>query len=74
MKALTLSSKNQVVIPKAVRGRLKITSGDKLIIQELTNDYVLLKKEPTYYDLLGIVKPQKTDPVDRIRALRDNWR
>jgi len=74
MKALTLSSKNQVVIPKAVRGKLKITSGDKLIVQELTKDYVLLKKEPTYHDLLGIVKPQKTDPVDRTRALRDNWR
>jgi AbrB family looped-hinge helix DNA binding protein len=74
MKALTLSSKNQVVIPKAVRGRLKVASGDKLIIHELTDDYVLLKKEPSYYDLLGIVKAQKSDPVKRVRKLRDNWR
>jgi AbrB family transcriptional regulator, transcriptional pleiotropic regulator of transition state genes len=74
MKSVTLSSKNQVVIPLAVRKKLGIRSGDRLIIEQLTDKEVILKKEPSYYDLIGIVPAQKKDPVMRIRELRDNWR
>jgi AbrB family looped-hinge helix DNA binding protein len=74
MKSVTLSSKNQVVIPSAVRAKLGVRSGDRLIIDRVTDKEVVLKKEPSYYDFLGIAKRQKKDPVERIRELRDNWR
>ena len=74
MKSITISSKNQVVIPSAVRAKLKVGSGDRLIVDRVTDTEVVLKKEPSYYDLIGIVPAQKKDPVERIRELRDNWR
>ncbi len=71
---MTISGKNQVVIPSAVRARLKVGSGDRLIIERLSDTEVVLRKEPSYYDLIGTVPAQKKDPVKRIRELRDNWR
>lgn len=74
MKMITISSKNQVVIPKLVRSKLRLSGGDQLIIARLTKDEVVLKKAPSYYDLLGIVKPGVVEPVARIRKLREDWR
>jgi AbrB family looped-hinge helix DNA binding protein len=74
MKTITLSSKNQVVIPSDVRTRLKLKSGDRLVVDRITDTEVVFKKEPSYYDFLGIAKPQKKDPVERVRDLRDSWR
>ncbi len=73
MNTITLSSKNQIVIPSAVRARMGITSGDKLIIDQVTDTKVILKKEPRYSDLIGTLPTQKTDPVNRIRELRSDW-
>jgi AbrB family looped-hinge helix DNA binding protein len=73
MKSITVSSKNQVVIPSSVRAKLGIKSGDRLIIKQLTNAEVTLKKEPGYSDLVGIVTAQKEDATKRIRKLRDSW-
>ncbi|MEO6760862.1 MAG: AbrB/MazE/SpoVT family DNA-binding domain-containing protein [Candidatus Saccharimonadales bacterium] len=74
MKTITISSKNQVVIPSAVRARLKLRSGDRLVVDRITDTEVVFKKEPSYYDFLGIAKPNSQDPVKRIRDMRDNWR
>lgn len=74
MKTITISSKNQVVIPSAVRAKLGVRSGDKLIIEKVTDTEVVLKKEPSYYDLIGTIPTQKEDPVKRIRKIRDDWR
>ncbi len=74
MTTLTISSKNQVVIPKEVRQRLNLKSGDRLIVQESTDDTVTLKKQPSLYDLMGTLKPGVGDPVERIRAIREPWR
>ncbi len=73
MNTITLSSKNQIVIPSAVRARMGITSGDKLIIDQVTDTKVILKKEPRYSDLIGTLPTQKMDPVNRIRELRSDW-
>lgn len=73
MKAITLSSKNQVVIPSSVRTRLKLRSGDKLVIERLTDKEVVLRKEPSYGDFIGTLPAQQQDPVKRVRDLRDNW-
>ncbi len=74
MITITLSSKNQVVIPKQVRSTMQLASGDSLMVEEVTKDHVVLKKAPSYYDLRGIIKPGKVDATLRIRQLRDNWR
>lgn len=74
MKTITLSSKNQVVIPSAVRARLKLRSGDRLIVEQLTDTTVVLKKEPSYSDLIGTIPTQTKDPAKRISELRDSWR
>ncbi|HEX8390477.1 MAG TPA: AbrB/MazE/SpoVT family DNA-binding domain-containing protein [Candidatus Saccharimonadales bacterium] len=74
MKAITISSKHQIVVPKAVRMALGVGAGDKLIVEQLGNGHVVLKKQPTYRDLIGSAQCGEGDPVDRIRALRDDWR
>lgn len=74
MKTITISSKNQVVIPSAVRAKLQVSGGDRLIVQRVTDTEVVLRKEPSYYDLLGSAKPATGDPVKRVRKLRDDWR
>lgn len=73
MKTMTLSSKNQVVIPSSVRTTLGIRSGNKLIVKQVTDSELVLKKAPDYKDLVGTITTQKQDPVKRIRAIRDNW-
>ena len=75
MTTVTLSSKNQIVVPKAVRQQLGLKSGDKLVISKTSDNKITLAKEPTIHDFLGIAKPlNDIDPVDRIRALREEWR
>ena len=73
MKTITISSKNQVVIPSSVRTRLKVRSGDKLVIERVTDKKVVLSKEPSYRDFIGTLPSQQQDPVKRVRDLRDNW-
>ncbi len=75
MTTITLSSKNQVVIPKEARRKMKLTGGDQLIVEEITKDHLILKKAPNYHDLRGSIEPlDNRDPTVRIRELRDNWR
>jgi AbrB family looped-hinge helix DNA binding protein len=74
MKTITISSKNQIVIPSSVRAKLGIGSGDKLIVERITRSEVVLKKEPSYRDLIGTLTSQEKDPVQRVRELRDNWK
>lgn len=73
MKTITLSSKNQIVIPSSARLKLDIKSGNKLIVESVTNKRLVLRKEPSYSDLLGTLPSQKNDPVNRIREIRNNW-
>lgn len=74
MKSITLSSKHQIVIPSSVRAKLGVKSGDRLIIARVTESEVILKKEPRYSDLLGILPAQRQDAVRRIREQRDSWK
>lgn len=73
MKSITLSSKYQVVIPKAVRARLGVGNGDRLVVAKVTDTEVVLKKEPRYSDLVGILPRQEADAVQRIRRMRSEW-
>jgi AbrB family looped-hinge helix DNA binding protein len=73
MKTITISSKNQVVIPSSVRATLGVSSGDKLIIDRVSDNEVVLKKQPSYEELIGTLPTKQQNPVKRIRELRDNW-
>ena len=73
MKTIKLSSKNQVVIPKEARLKLGIGGGDSLLVESITAERIVLKRAPTFQDLLGSVPGQPIDAVVRIRKLRDEW-
>jgi hypothetical protein len=34
----------------------------------------VLKKQPSYKDLIGTLSTQSQDPVSRIKQLRTNWK
>ena len=74
MQTITVSSKNQIVIPSSVRAKLGVNSGDKLVIERVNGREVVLKKAPSFKDLIGTLPAQQKDPVKRIRDLRDNWK
>jgi AbrB family looped-hinge helix DNA binding protein len=74
MKTITLSSKNQVVIPSSVRSKLGIRSGDRLVIKRVTDSEVTLKKEPSFRDLIGLLPHNDQDAVERVRELRKDWK
>lgn len=72
--SITISSKNQIVIPKAVRKKMGLVSGDLLVVGTVTKDGFTLKKAPLPHDLIGIISPKNDDPVERTRIIRENWR
>lgn len=74
MTKVTLSSKNQIVIPAIVRKKLALKSGDGLILERIGKDEFVLKKEPSYSSLVGALKPGDDDAAKRIRKTRENWR
>lgn len=73
MTTITISSKNQVVIPKEARQKMKLTGGDRLMVQEVTKDHLILKKAPSYHDLRGTIEQLPEDATVRIRKIRDEW-
>lgn len=72
----TVSTKYQIVIPKAIRKQLDIRRGQKMDVKASKDGSIVVRKDqnPSYYDFLGIAPPNATDPVERIRKLRENWR
>lgn len=44
------------------------------MVEKVTKNHVILKKAPSYRDLIGSVKRVDTDPVQRIRTAREQWR
>lgn len=74
MRVITISSKYQIALPSMVRARLGIGRGDRLVVAQVTNNEVVLKKEPRYQDLVGVLRAQKQDAVQRVRTQRDNWK
>jgi AbrB family looped-hinge helix DNA binding protein len=78
MKAMvTLSSKNQIAIPKSARKKLAIGPGDQLIL-DVEKDSLVLKPKPKSYTkhLRGLHKGiwEGLDAKDYIRKERETWR
>jgi AbrB family looped-hinge helix DNA binding protein len=77
MKAVvTLSSKNQIAIPKAARKKLSIGPGDQLIL-DVEKDSLILKPKPKSYTkhLRGLHRSvwRGVDAVEYVRKERESW-
>jgi AbrB family looped-hinge helix DNA binding protein len=77
MKAIvTLSSKNQIAIPRAARKKLAIGPGDQLIL-DIDKDNLILKPKPKSYTkhLRGLHKTvwSGLNATDYVRKEREIW-
>ena len=75
MLSVKISSKHQIAVPSEVRKRLGLKAGDRLDVEILGDVIHLRRHVPAGARLLGIGARlhDRTDPVERIRALRDEW-
>ncbi len=71
MAEATLSSKNQIVIPREAREALQIKPGDKIIIRVLGGNVLVLEKPKSYHRaILG----RGSYPKDYLKKERDSWK
>lgn len=74
MQTVTLSSKYQVVIPKALRKGLSIKPGQKIKITKTKEDIIELSTHSSLDKYVGSVRGVwGDDPVAYIRKQRDEW-
>jgi len=79
MKTIPVSSKYQVVIPKAARKIMGITRTTQAVyIKRVTPDEIILAKAPNTEDwlvsLLESTPKTKTKANERVNKLRDEWK
>ena len=71
MAEATLSSKNQIVIPREAREALDLKPGDKLLVTVMGRKVLVLEKPKSYHKaILG----RGTYPKDYLKKERDSWR
>ena len=71
MAEATLSSKNQIVIPREAREALDLRPGDKLIVTTVGGKVLILEKPKSYRRaILG----RGTYPKDYLKKERASWR
>jgi AbrB family looped-hinge helix DNA binding protein len=72
MPEATLSSKNQIVIPREAREALKIKAGDKVIVSVQSTRVIVIEKPKSYAEALrGIAR--KTYPKNYLKKERRSW-
>ena len=73
MAEATLSSKNQIVIPREAREALDLKPGDKLIISAVGGRIIVMERPKSYHAALaGIARGLY--PKDYLRKERNSWR
>ncbi len=75
MLGVKISTKHQIAVPSEARRKLGLKAGDQLDV-EIEGDVIHLRRHvPAGTRLFGIGAHlwDGTDPVQRIRALRDEW-
>lgn len=71
MAEATLSSKNQIVIPREAREALQLKPGDKVVVRVLGNKVLILEKPKSYHRAtLG----RGRYPKDYLKTEREGWR
>jgi AbrB family looped-hinge helix DNA binding protein len=76
MKAdiVTLSSKYQVVIPKAARKKLGLSkpNGQRFKVEKVTDDEIVFRKDKTLNDFLGAYgQAFPKNATEKLRQMRD---
>ncbi len=72
MTEATISSKNQIVVPKEVRTALGVKAGDKLLVEVRGKTIILMPKPKDHLKALsGIFKGLYED--DYLRKERESW-
>jgi AbrB family looped-hinge helix DNA binding protein len=71
MAEATLSSKNQIVIPREAREALQLKPGDRVIIRALGGRVLILEKPESHHQaILG----RGSYPKDYLKKERKSWR
>ena len=71
MGEATLSSKNQIVIPREAREALELKPGDKLLVTVVGGKVLVLEKPKSYHKaILG----RGAYPKDYLKKERQSWR
>jgi AbrB family looped-hinge helix DNA binding protein len=72
MAEATLSSKNQIVVPKEAREKLKMKPGDKLIVTVYENKMIIMEKPKSWSAAIrGLARG--TYPPDYLKKEREDW-
>jgi AbrB family looped-hinge helix DNA binding protein len=73
MAEATVSSKNQIVIPREAREALNLKAGDKVIVLIVGSRVIVLEKPKSYRAALaGIARGLY--PKDYLKKERNSWR
>lgn len=72
MRALKLSSKHQIVLPKEAREAMAVKGGDALIVVVKGNITLLMPKPKRHADALS-GKAKKIYPKNYLRKERRSW-
>jgi len=74
---ITVSSKYQIVIPREVRDKLNLKTGDKLIIKA-NNEKIIIYPQPKSYAkyALGLGREvwQGIDVIEYVKKERQTWK
>ncbi len=72
MSEATLSSKNQIVIPREARQALNLKAGDKLLVVVRGDRVILLQKPKAFHKAIrGLAKGMYGE--DYLREERESW-
>jgi antitoxin PrlF len=73
MAEVTLSSKNQIVIPREAREALGLKAGDKLLVSVQDGKVIIMERPASYPDAIrGLLKG--VYPPDYLKKERESWR
>ncbi len=72
MAEATLSSKNQIVIPREAREALDLKPGDKVIIRTLGNTVLVLERPKSFHR--ATLGRGGRYPKDYLKKERQSWR
>jgi AbrB family looped-hinge helix DNA binding protein len=74
MAEVTVSSRNQIVIPREVREALQLKPGDKLLITAQGGKILVLEKPKSYSKAIRGVVPRGYYGKDYLRKERQSWK
>jgi AbrB family looped-hinge helix DNA binding protein len=74
MAEVTLSSKNQIVIPKEAREALGVKPGDKLLVTVHNGEVMLMKRPAKYHLAIRGLVPQGFYGPDYLKEERASWK